>query len=107
MPGRAATKGRVPIARVLVGVLTESWPLDRRPWKMFLMEFGALGELRDYRLRGRSTCCSPRRPRNYLPILYKPEMMAEIWKYLHKPRYVDPGCWTCTGGRLQFRDTRI
>ena len=27
----------------------------------------------------------------YLPILYKPEMMGEIWKYLYKPRYVDSG----------------
>ena len=59
---------------------------------MFLMGAGALSELRDYQQRARSTRRrSPRHPGNFLPILYKPEMMEEIWKYLHKPRYVDPG----------------
>ena len=33
-----------------------------------------------------------RTTRNFLPRLYsKPDMVKEIWKYLHKPRYVDPG----------------
>ena len=83
----AVEKEHLPVVRVLA----ESWPLDLRPWKMFLLGSGALSELRDYKLRVRSTRRSPRRPCNYLPILYKPEMMEEIWKYLHKPRYVDPG----------------
>ena len=31
-------------------------------------------------------------PRNHLPRLYsKSDMMKEVWKFLHKPRYVDPG----------------
>ena len=84
----AAKNGHLPVVRVLA----ESWPLDQRPWRMFLMGAGALSELRDYQQRARSTRRrSPRRPGNFLPILYKPEMMEEIWKYLHKPRYVDPG----------------
>ena len=33
-----------------------------------------------------------RTTRNFLSRLYsKPDMVKEIWKYLHKPRYVDPG----------------
>jgi len=48
---------------------------------------GAASELQDYLAppANRST-------RNFLPRLYsKPDMVKEIWKYLHKPRYVDPG----------------
>jgi hypothetical protein len=75
-------KGHLPVVRVLA----ESWPLDRRPWKMFLMGGGAASELQDF--------LSPpanRTTRNFLPLLYsKPDMVKEIWKYLHKPRYVDP-----------------
>ena len=78
----AAMKGHLSVVRILV----ESWPLDRRPWKMFLMGSGAESELRDYLAPPTNHTT-----RNYLPILYKPEMMEEIWKYLHKPRYVDPG----------------
>jgi ankyrin repeat protein len=78
----AAQKGHLSVVRILV----ESWPLDRRPWKMFLMGSGAESELRDYLAPPTNHTT-----RNYLPILYKPEMMEEIWKYLHKPRYVDPG----------------
>jgi hypothetical protein len=77
----AAKKGHLPVVRVLA----EIWPLDRRPWKMFLMGGGAASELQDY--------LSPpanRTTRNFLPRLYsKPDMVKEIWKYLHKPRYVD------------------
>ena len=53
---------------------------------MLLMGGGAASELQDYLAppANRST-------RNFLPRLYsKPDMVKEIWKYLHKPRYVDP-----------------
>ena len=31
-------------------------------------------------------------PRNHLPRLYsKSDMVKEVWKFLHKPRYVDLG----------------
>jgi ankyrin repeat protein len=77
----AAGTGFLPVVRVLA----EIWPLDRRPWKMFLMGGGAASELQDY--------LSPpanRTTRNFLPRLYsKPDMVKEIWKYLHKPLYVD------------------
>ena len=79
----AAQKGHLPIIRVLA----ESWPLDRRPWRMFLMGGGASSELQDYLAppANRTTL-------NYLPRLYsKPDMVKEVWKYLHKPQYVDPG----------------
>ena len=79
----AAANGHLPVVRVLA----EIWPLDRRPWKMFLMGGGAASELQDYLAppANRST-------RNFLPRLYsKPDMVKEIWKYLHKPRYVDVG----------------
>ena len=78
----AAKKGH----RGVIRAMAESWPLDRRPWYMFLFGGGGESELRDY--------LSPpakRETRNFLPILYKPEMMKEIWKFLHKPRYVDLG----------------
>jgi ankyrin repeat protein len=79
----AAENGHLPVVRVLA----EFWPLDRRPWKMFLMGGGAESELQDYLAppANRST-------RNFLPRLYsKPDMVKEIWTYLHKPRYVDVG----------------
>jgi len=85
----AAAQGHLPVVRVLA----ESWPLDRQPWKMFLMGGGAASELQDYLEppANRST-------RNFLPRLYsKPDMVKEIWKYLHKPRYVDPGQLSKTG----------
>ena len=79
----AAQKGHLPIIRVLA----ESWPLDRRPWRMFLMGGGASSELQDYLAPPAN-----RTTKNYLPRLYsKPDMVKEVWKYLHKPRYVDPG----------------
>jgi hypothetical protein len=79
----AAEKGHLPVVRVLA----EIWPLDRRPWKMFLMGGGAASELQDYLAPPAN-----RTTRNFLPRLYsKPDMVKEIWKYLHKPRYVDPG----------------
>ena len=77
----AAENGHLPVVRVLA----ESWPLDRRPWKMFLMGGGAASELQDYLAPPAN-----RTTRNFLPRLYsKPDMVKEIWKYLHKPRYVD------------------
>ena len=76
----AAGLGHLPIVKILA----ESWPLDQRPWKMFLMGSGAASELRDYLAPPAN-----RATRNFLPILYKPEMMKEVWKFLHKPRYVD------------------
>ena len=50
------------------------------------MGSGATSELRDYLAPPMN-----RATRNFLPILYKPEMMKEVWKFLHKPRYVDLG----------------
>ena len=78
----AAEKGHLPVVRVLA----EIWPLDRRPWKMFLMGGGAASELQDYLAPPAN-----RTTRNFLPRLYsKPDMVKELfWKYLHKPRYVD------------------
>jgi hypothetical protein len=77
----------VPGELLVVRVLAESWPLDRRPWKMFLMGGGAASELQDYLAPPANGTT-----RNFLPRLYsKPDMVKEIWKYLHKPRYVDPG----------------
>ena len=79
----AAMRGHLPVVRVLA----ESWPLDRRPWKMFLMGGGAASELQDYLAPPAN-----RTTRNFLPRLYsKPDMMKEIWRYLHKPSYVDVG----------------
>ena len=79
----AAMKGHLPVVRVLA----EIWPLDRRPWKMFLMGGGAASELQDYLVPPAN-----RTTRNFLPRLYsKPDMVKEIWKYLHKPQYVDVG----------------
>ena len=54
---------------------------------MILMGGGAASELQDYLAPPAN-----RTTRNFLPRLYsKPDMMKEVWKYLHKPRYVDPG----------------
>jgi hypothetical protein len=54
---------------------------------MFLMGGGAASELQDYLAPPAN-----RTTRNFLPRLYsKPDMVKEIWKYLHKPRYVDVG----------------
>jgi len=79
----AAHNGRLPVVRVLA----EIWPLDRRAWKMFLMGAGAASELQDYLAPPAN-----RATRNFLPRLYsKPDMVKEVWKYLHKPRYVDVG----------------
>ena len=52
---------------------------------MFLMGGGAPSEVQDHLQppANRTTC-------NYLPMLYAtPEMIKEIWKFVHKPRYVD------------------
>ena len=68
---------------------------------MFLMGSGAESELRDY-LAPPPSLTLHDAPRNFLPILYKPEMMQEIWKFLHKPRYVDPGQLD-SGGRTAAR----
>ena len=54
---------------------------------MLLMGGGAASELQDYLAPPAN-----RTTRNFLPRLYsKPDMVKEIWKYLHKPRFVDPG----------------
>jgi hypothetical protein len=46
---------------------------------------GAASELQDYLAPPAN-----RTTRNFLPRLYsKPDMVKEIWKYLHKPLYVD------------------
>ena len=79
----AAVDGHLPVVRILA----EIWPLDWRPWRVFLLGGGAASELQDYLAPplNRST-------RNFLPRLYsKPDMVKEIWTYLHKPRYVDVG----------------
>jgi ankyrin repeat protein len=79
----AAAKGHLPVVRVLA----EIWPLDRRPWKMFLMGGGAASELQDFLAPPAN-----RTTRNFLPRLYsQPDMVKEIWRYLHKPSYVDVG----------------
>jgi ankyrin repeat protein len=66
-------------------VLVEPLPLDRRPWYMFLMGGGAASELQDYLVPPAN-----RTTRNFLPRLYsKPDMVKEVWTYLHKPRYAD------------------
>ena len=60
---------------------------------MFLMGGGAASELQDYLAPPAN-----RTTRNFLPRLYsKPDMVKEIWKYLYKPRYVDPGQLDGTG----------
>jgi hypothetical protein len=54
---------------------------------MFLMGGGAASELQDFLAPPAN-----RTTRNFLPRLYsKPDMVKEIWRYLHKPSYVDPG----------------
>ena len=48
---------------------------------------GAASELQDYLAPPAN-----RTTRNFLPRLYsKPDMLKEIWTYLHKPPYVDVG----------------
>ena len=71
----------------VVRVLAERWPTNPLAWRMFLMGGGAASELQDY------LAPSPNQAtRNHLPRLYsKPDMVKEIWKYMHKPRYVDVG----------------
>ena len=52
---------------------------------MFLMGGGAASELQDYLAPPAN-----RTTRNHLPRLYsKPDMVKEVYKYLHKPRYAD------------------
>ena len=68
-----------------VRVLAEVWPTNPLVWRMFLMGGGAASELQDYLAPPAN-----RTTRNHLPRLYsKPDMMKEVYKYLHKPRYVD------------------
>ena len=48
---------------------------------------GAASQLQDYLVPPAN-----RTTRNFLPRLYsKPDMVREIWTYLHKPSYVDVG----------------
>ena len=69
-----------------VRVLAEVWPTNPLAWRMFLMGGGAASELQDYLAPPANRVAT----RNYLPRLYsKPDMMKEVYKYLHKPRYVD------------------
>jgi ankyrin repeat protein len=71
----------------VIRVLAEVWPANPLAWRMFLMGGGAASELRDYLAPPAN-----RATRNHLPRLYsKPDMMKEIYKYLHKPRYADLG----------------
>ena len=66
-------------------VLAERWPTNPLAWRMFLMGGGAASELQDYLAPPAN-----RTTRNHLPRLYsKPDMMKEVYKYLHKPRYAD------------------
>ena len=66
-------------------MLAEVWPTNPLAWRMFLMGGGAASELQDYLAPPAN-----RTTRNHLPRLYsKPDMMKEVYKYLHKPRYVD------------------
>ena len=68
-----------------IRVLAEIWPTNPLAWRMFLMGGGAASELQDYLAPP-----ADRTTRNHLPRLYsKPDMMKEVYKYLHKPRYVD------------------
>ena len=69
----------------VIRVLAEIWPTNPLAWRMFLMGGGAASELQDYLAPPAN-----RTTRNHLPRLYsKPDMVKEIYKYLHKPRYVD------------------
>ena len=66
-------------------VLAERWPTNPLAWRMFLMGGGAASELQDYLAPPAN-----RTTRNHLPRLYsKPDMMKEVYKYLHKPQYAD------------------
>jgi ankyrin repeat protein len=68
-----------------VRVLAERWPTNPLAWRMFLMGGGAASELQDYLAPPPNQAT-----RNHLPRLYsKPDMMKEVYKYLHKPRYAD------------------
>jgi ankyrin repeat protein len=76
----AALNGRLDTVRVLA----ETWP-NPLAWRMFLMGGGAASELQDYLAPPAN-----RTTRNHLPRLYsKPDMIKEVYKYLHKPRYAD------------------
>ena len=81
---KAAGKGHL----ACVDVLAVVYP-HPAAWFTFLVGSGALsaatGLLQAYLQPpvNSATC-------NYLPILYKPDVIKEIWKFLHKPRYVDP-----------------
>ena len=67
-------------------MLAERWPVNALAWRMFLLGGGAASEVQEYLAPPAN-----RTTRNHLPRLYsKPDMMKEIFKYLHKPRYVCP-----------------
>jgi ankyrin repeat protein len=69
----------------VVRVLAEVWPTNPLAWRMFLMGGGAASELQDYLAPPANQAT-----RNHLPRLYsKPDMIKEVYKYLHKPRYAD------------------
>jgi hypothetical protein len=54
---------------------------------MFLMGGGAASQLQDYLVPPANLTT-----RDFLPRMYsKPDMVKEIWKYLHKPLYVNVG----------------
>ena len=90
--GAPGSAGELPLHNAMyfghpdtVRVLAEVWPTNPLAWQMFLMGGGASSELQDYLAPPAN-----RATRNYLPRLYsKPDMMKEVWKYLHKPRYAD------------------
>ena len=80
----AAIRGHLDVIRVLA----EIWPTNPLAWRMFLMGGGAASELRDYLA---PPAGQEKATRNHLPRLYsKPDMMKEVYKFLHKPQYVDP-----------------
>ena len=57
---------------------------------MFLMGGGASSEQQGYQAYQAQQQPADPAPRNHLPRLYsKSDMMKEVWKFLHKPRYVD------------------
>ena len=59
---------------------------------MFLMGGGASSEQQAYQAYQAQQQPADPAPRNHLPRLYsKSDMMKEVWKFLHKPRYVDVG----------------
>jgi hypothetical protein len=57
---------------------------------MFLMGGGASSEQQGYQAYQAQQQPADPAPRNHLPRLYsKSDMLKEVWKFLHKPRYVD------------------